>query len=270
MKKFTQIALSLQTLVFLFGMTAPAQAAIYAANNYSYSGGYSIPLRNYVSAAPAPASTSTPTSTPSTPPAPATSTTPTSTVTTPVSTPTNTGSSVISLKNYMYSYPTPSTTPTTTTATTPTTTPTTPAQTTTPAPSTGTISAATSVSAQEQQMIDEINKERANVGLAPLKVDLRLVGVAQTKANDMKTNGYFSHTSPTYGSPYDMMKMAGVQYYSAGENIARNISVDAAMAAFMSSSGHKANILNAGYTHVGVGIVYSSAGSYYVQEFAQE
>jgi uncharacterized YkwD family protein len=119
-------------------------------------------------------------------------------------------------------------------------------------------------------MIDEVNKERAAAGLPALKVDLRLVGVAQTKANDMKTNGYFSHTSPTYGSPFDMIRMAGVQYRYAGENIARNISVDAAMAAFMSSDGHRKNILNPAYTHVGVGVVSSSAGNYYVQIFAQE
>jgi uncharacterized protein YkwD len=59
----------------------------------------------------------------------------------------------------------------------------------------------------------------------------------------MKTKGYFSHTSPTYGSPFDMIRAAGVQYRYAGENIARNISVDAAMPAFMSSDGHRKNIL---------------------------
>lgn len=271
MKKWTHLALTIQTLIFIFGMTVPAQAAVYAANtNYAY--GSVISLRSYQPVYSAPTTQIT-----------TTNTSPTTTqTTTPVST---SGSSVISLKNYFYNYSTPintntkGTTPTTTNTpattpatTSPTTTPTTPptTQTTTAAPSTVTIPAATSISAEEQNMIDQINQERANVGLAPLKVDLRLVGVAQTKANDMKTNGYFSHTSPTYGSPYDMMKMAGVQYYSAGENIARNISVDAAMAAFMSSAGHKANILNSGYTHVGVGIVYSSSGSYYVQEFTHE
>lgn len=267
MKKLTHLALTIQIFVFIFGMTVPAQAAVYAANtNYSY--GSVISLRSYQPVYSAPTTQTT-------------TTVPTS------------GSSVISLKNYFTNYSTPTTaqttsnpttppanttnttpnTPSTTPTTTPTTStnaPTTNQTTTTTTPSTVTIPAATSISAEEQNMIDQINQERANAGLAPLKVDLRLVGVAQTKANDMKTNGYFSHTSPTYGSPYDMMKMAGVQYYSAGENIARNISVDAAMAAFMSSSGHKANILNSGYTHVGVGIVYSSSGSYYVQEFARE
>lgn len=262
MKKLTQLTLTIQTLVFILGMTAPAQAAVYAGNtNYAY--GSVISLRSYPIVYSAPTTTQT--------------SIPTTQTTTSVSA---SGSNVISLKNYFYNY-IPSTTLTTThtnstgttpTTTTPPTTTTSPTatQTTATPSSTVKIPAATSLSAEEQQMVDQINQERANAGLAPLKVDLRLVGVAETKANDMKTNGYFSHTSPTYGSPYDMMKMAGIHYYSAGENIARNISVDAAMAAFISSAGHKANILNSGYTHVGVGIVYSSSGSYYVQEFARE
>lgn len=131
------------------------------------------------------------------------------------------------------------------------------------------IDGTTTLSTQEQAMINEINKERAAAGLSPLQVDLRLVDVAQMKALDMKTNGYFSHTSPTYGSPFDMLKNAGIQYRSAGENIARNMSVDAAMAAFMSSNGHRKNILNPAYTHIGVGVVSSSSGNYYVQIFAQ-
>lgn len=289
MKKFTKVAISL-TFIFSMGIAVPAQAAIYAANNYSSSCGSNIPLRSYVNASSIQAAASTPINTNTT-----TNTGANPTITPPVTsqaTP-SAGSSVISLKPYSLSYPTTNTapsapapapapaptpspapgTPSSVPAPAPTPTPI-PTPTPTPVPTTPTssktIPAATSISTQEQQMIDEINKERANVGLAPLKVDLRLVGVAQVKANDMKTNGYFSHTSPTYGSPYDMMKMAGIQYYSAGENIARNISVDAAMSAFMSSSGHKANILNANYTHVGVGIVYSSSGTYFVQEFAGE
>ncbi|MEA4900692.1 CAP domain-containing protein [Desulfitobacterium sp.] len=273
MKKFSKVAISL-TFIFSMGIAVPAQAAIYAANNYSSSSGYSIPLRSYVYTSPTQAAASTPTNTTTNTGANTTITPPVASQATP-----SAGSSVISLKPYFLSYPTTNTTPSTPApAPAPSPTPGTPVPAPAPAPtpapttptSSKTIPAATSISTQEQQMIDEINKERANVGLAPLKVDLRLVGVAQVKANDMKTNGYFSHTSPTYGSPYDMMKMAGIQYYSAGENIARNISVDAAMAAFMSSSGHKANILNANYTHVGVGIVYSSSGTYFVQEFARE
>ncbi len=130
------------------------------------------------------------------------------------------------------------------------------------------VTGSATLSAQEQTMVNEINKERAAAGLAPLQVSLPLVEVAQLKANDMKTNGYFSHTSPTYGSPFDMLRSAGISYRGAGENIAINSSVDGAMAAFMSSDGHRRNILNPAYTHVGIGVVKSSHGTYFVQIFA--
>jgi uncharacterized YkwD family protein len=277
MKKIKNLSIGIQTLVMLFGLAIPAQAAITVGTSNYPSSGSVISLRTYQPVG----STTTTSTTPTTSTQP--STTPSTSTTPIVSSPYGSGS-VISLKDYWYKIPTttqPSTTPTTTPAPTPAPAPTpvptpapTPAPTTQPstqpAPSPSTIPAATTVSAQEQQMIDEINKERAAAGLPALKIDLRLVGVAQTKANDMKTNGYFSHTSPTYGSPFDMMRSAGIQYRYAGENIARNVSVDAAMAAFMSSDGHRKNILNPAYTHVGVGIVSSSTGNYYVQEFAQE
>ena len=281
MKKIKNLSIGIQTLVILFGLAVPVQAAINVGTSYYQSGGSVISLRSIT-----PAVTTTTPTTPATAPTNTSTNTSTQPGTTPsisttpvVSSPYGAGS-VISLKNYFYKIPTttqPSTTPTTTPAPAPTPAPVpspTPAPTTQPStqPTTSpaSVPAATSVSAQEQQMIDEINKERAAAGLSALKIDLRLVGVAQTKASDMKANGYFSHTSPTYGTPFDMIKKAGVQYRYAGENIARNISVDAAMAAFMSSDGHRKNILNPAYTHVGVGVVTSSAGNYYVQVFAQE
>ncbi len=87
----------------------------------------------------------------------------------------------------------------------------------------------------------------------------------------MADNDYFSHTSPTYGSPFDMMKAEGISYRSAGENIAGNSSASAAMTAWMQSQGHRANILNSNYTHIGVGVAYqASPYNIYVQEFTQE
>ncbi|MGC7872880.1 CAP domain-containing protein [Desulfosporosinus sp. SYSU MS00001] len=181
------------------------------------------------------------------------------------------GGSVVSLKNIIQSSSsvpvtsTPATPPTSSTSPTsssssPTTTPTTPA-----------IPAVTSLTPDEQQMVDMINQERAAAGVAPLKVDFRLVSVGQAKADDMKANNYFDHTSPTYGSPWAMMQDVGLTVGWAGENIAGNNSVSGAMAAFMQSPGHKANILDPRFTHVGVGIAYGSAyGNLYVQEFLQE
>jgi uncharacterized YkwD family protein len=187
------------------------------------------------------------------------------------------GGSVVSLKGYI-NQPAPApvtTTPSTPTSTTipaPTTTPTT-SSTGTPSntPSTPTIPLVSAITPEEQQMVDMINQERAAAGVAPLKVDLRLVSVGQAKADDMKANNYFDHTSPTYGSPWAMMQQVGLTVGWAGENIAGNNSVSGAMAALMQSPDHKANILDPRFTHVGIGIAYGSAyGNLYVQEFLQE
>lgn len=103
-------------------------------------------------------------------------------------------------------------------------------------------------------MIDLVNQERINAGLAPLKVDLKLVDLARLKSQDMIDNNYFDHYSPTYGSPFDMMKKAGVTYRTAGENLAGNQTVERAHRALMNSEGHRRNILNPNFTHIGIGI----------------
>jgi uncharacterized protein YkwD len=124
----------------------------------------------------------------------------------------------------------------------------------------------TEITANEQKMINMINQERIAVGVSPVKLDLRLAAVGRAKANDMNINKYFSHTSPTYGSPWAMMQQVGLTVGWAGENISRTQSVERAMAGFMQSPGHRANILDPRFTHVGIGI----AGNIYVQEFLQE
>ncbi len=98
------------------------------------------------------------------------------------------------------------------------------------------------------------NEQRSKVGVASLKNHTKLAEVAQIKAQDMVKNKYFSHTSPTYGSPYDMMKSFGISYWDAGENIASGYdTAESVMKGWMDSSGHRDNILNASYTHIGVG-----------------
>ncbi len=111
------------------------------------------------------------------------------------------------------------------------------------------------MTAEEQQMLNLINQERAAAGLKPLAMDQSLVKMARLKSQDMIDKNYFSHTSPTYGSPFDMMKTYGVTYRYAGENLAGNQTVDRAHTALMNSEGHRANILKAEFTHVGIGIV---------------
>lgn len=124
----------------------------------------------------------------------------------------------------------------------------TPTPTPTPAPKGG-------IRAEEQQMIDFVNEARKAAGLQPLSPDSKLAEVARAKSKDMIDHNYFSHQSPTYGSPFEMMQKFGIKYSTAGENIACNQSVQAAHEALMNSPGHRENILNASFTQIGIGIV---------------
>ncbi len=118
----------------------------------------------------------------------------------------------------------------------------------------------------EQQVVDLTNQERAKYGLKPLQVDNELSKVARDKSKDMQANNYFDHNSPTYGSPFDMMKSYGIDYRSAGENIAMGQRTpQEVVTAWMNSEGHRANILNDSYTHIGVG--YVEQGNYWTQQF---
>lgn len=124
----------------------------------------------------------------------------------------------------------------------------------------------TSVLNYEKEVVRLVNAERAKNGLKPLTYDWELSRVARIKSQDMKDNKYFSHTSPTYGSPFQMMKSFGITYRSAGENIARGQATPQAVVnAWMNSSGHRANILNPAFTHIGVG--YVANGRYWTQMF---
>jgi uncharacterized YkwD family protein len=129
-----------------------------------------------------------------------------------------------------------------------------------PAPATG------DVSAYVRQVIDLTNAQRAKNGLPALQHDTKLSGVAQKKSLDMAQNNYFSHTSPTYGSPFDMMRDFGVTYRSAGENIAQGQRTPQEVVnAWMNSAGHRQNILSTKFTHIGVG--YEKSGNHWTQMF---
>lgn len=125
------------------------------------------------------------------------------------------------------------------------------------------------LSEEERLMLSLVNEERAKAGLAPLSADLAMSDVAVLKSEDMAQNHYFSHQSPIYGSPFDMMDRFGIRYRTAGENIACNRDTQAAHAALMASEGHRQNILNAGYTRIGIGIVDGGpCGKMFTQLFA--
>ncbi|MEH7345544.1 CAP domain-containing protein, partial [Bacillus sp. JJ1532] len=123
-----------------------------------------------------------------------------------------------------------------------------------------------SVSAFEQKVVELTNQERAKNGVPALQLDVNLSKVARAKSLDMKNKGYFDHNSPTYGSPFDMMKSFGITYRSAGENIAMGQRTpEEVVNAWMNSDGHRKNILNASFTHIGVG--YVAEGNYWTQQF---
>jgi uncharacterized YkwD family protein len=139
-------------------------------------------------------------------------------------------------------------------------------QRTTPAQPTAATASVSGLTANEQQMLNLINQERARYGLTPLKADLQVTKVARVKSQEMISRNYFSHQSPTYGSPFDMLKRFGITYRTAGENIAGNNTVTAAHKALMNSSGHRANILSRNFTHIGIGVV---PGGQYGMMFTQ-
>ncbi|MFS0871214.1 CAP domain-containing protein [Paenibacillus xylanilyticus] len=114
------------------------------------------------------------------------------------------------------------------------------------------------------QVVKLVNAERSKAGLSALASDALLDKVALAKAKDMSNNNYFDHQSPTYGSPFDMMKQFGVTYSYAGENIAKGQKTpQEVVTAWMNSEGHRANILSKNFTHIGVGYY----NGYWAQEF---
>ncbi|WP_112181265.1 SafA/ExsA family spore coat assembly protein [Paraliobacillus zengyii] len=117
----------------------------------------------------------------------------------------------------------------------------------------------------EHLVIQLTNQERAKNGLSALRPDWELSRVARYKSVDMLDKNYFSHTSPTYGSPFSMMENFGVSYQRAAENIARGQRTpQEVVKAWMNSPGHRKNILG-DFTHIGVG--YVEDGNYWTQMF---
>jgi uncharacterized YkwD family protein len=132
-----------------------------------------------------------------------------------------------------------------------------------PTPDTG------SLSAVEMEVVRLVNVERQKAGLSPFTASSELSKVARVKSEDMAKNNYFSHTSPTYGDPFTMMKSFGIKYNTAGENIAKGYSsAQSVVDGWMNSPGHRANILNPSFNKIGVGLYKTSNGTaYWTQMF---
>jgi uncharacterized YkwD family protein/spore coat assembly protein SafA len=127
-----------------------------------------------------------------------------------------------------------------------------------------TIPEASPLQTFEDQVITLVNKERAARGLQTLTKNWQVARVARIKSQDMINKNYFSHTSPTYGSPFNMMENFGIRFSAAGENIAYGQRTpQEVMTAWMNSPGHRANILSPSYTQIGVGAAKTSSGTLY-------
>jgi len=116
----------------------------------------------------------------------------------------------------------------------------------------------------ELEVIRLVNKEREKAGITQLIENDKISNVARTKSKDFINNNYFSHNSPIYGSPFDMLDSYGIKYTAAAENIAsgqRNPTE--VMYYWMSSSGHRANILNSTLNQIGVGVARDNDGNLY-------
>jgi len=116
----------------------------------------------------------------------------------------------------------------------------------------------------EEYVLKLINDYRTKNGVSKLAMGSKLLKMARLKAEDMVNKEYFSHTSPTYGSPFDMMKNYGLSYKAAGENIAGNPSLDAAVNSWINSSTHRENLLSTSYNYIGIGISKSPIYGYIV------
>ncbi|MBQ2952685.1 MAG: transporter [Clostridia bacterium] len=111
-----------------------------------------------------------------------------------------------------------------------------------------------------------VNQDRKSAGLPPLEHDPALSRIARMKSRDMLDGNYFAHESPTWGTAREMLTRLGYDFAACGENIARHATVQKAQAAFLSSQGHRRNILSANWQRVGVGVALDENGHAYVTQ----
>lgn len=112
-----------------------------------------------------------------------------------------------------------------------------------------------------QKVLEQTNVQRKNNGLPPLKYSSVLSESAAQKANDMFSNNYWAHNSPTGKTPWDFFKAVNYRYSVAGENLARDFyDTESLMKGWMDSPTHKANIINSKYQEIGIGVVNGTLG----------
>ena len=115
------------------------------------------------------------------------------------------------------------------------------------------------LTSEENELLTLINAERQKNNLPEFQIDEKLQNVARLKAEDLVQNNYFSHISPIYGTPFEMLKANNINYKTASENIAGNSSLTDAVNSWLSSESHKQNILSNDYNYTGIAVVDSIA-----------
>ena len=110
--------------------------------------------------------------------------------------------------------------------------------------------------AAEQRIVALVNRDRARAGLAPLGADARLAAVARAHCHDMIDHGFVGHVSPRTGSAMDRLHRAGLKPDLVLENVGRFYSADQAESGFLSSPGHRGNLLEPRASRIGVGVVF--------------
>jgi uncharacterized protein YkwD len=126
----------------------------------------------------------------------------------------------------------------------------------------------------EDEIFTATNNERVKAGLQPLKRNSTANSYARSKSLEMLNLNYFDHKSPNNGYISDIAKRDGWNYSRIGENIytmtgssASSASGTAINNSWMSSPGHKANILNKDFTDIGIGVTYKNNKLYATQIF---
>lgn len=127
------------------------------------------------------------------------------------------------------------------------------------------------LSQDEQVFFNLINNKRIENNLPELELDETLLNIARLKGQDIAENKYFSHTSPKYGTIFEMLQNNNISYSKASENIARNINADSAINSLMNSPSHKNNILDSNFNYTGIAVVNSvDWGKIFVEIFVAQ
>ncbi len=118
----------------------------------------------------------------------------------------------------------------------------------------------------EEEMLRLVNQDREEHKLRPLCMDQKLRGIARDHSDDMAFNRFCDHDSHDGRTLFDRIYEGGIWASAFAENVAKDTSVVTAEEGLMNSPGHRKNLLDSNYTHVGIGIVRGDSGYIYVTQ----